>query len=89
MDKFFQVISYYPNKDQITIKNFASVSDALKEYDSVIEDFREMYGNTIVSETSLRYRDNDTIAETRMLLDEYYANAYSSVEEINLSMIKK
>ena len=80
----YQVISYYPSKDDIVVKNYTEYISALKEYDRVVEDMRGMYDETAVSEISENPTNGDVLQETRWLLDDYYANAYTSVRKIVL-----
>lgn len=84
MLSIYQVISYYPNKDDIVVKNYTEYISALKEYDRVVEDMRGMYDETAVSEISENPANGDVLQETRWLLDDYYANAYTSVRKIVL-----
>lgn len=84
MLSIYQVISYYPSKDDIVVKNYTEYISALKEYDRVVEDMREMYDETAVSEISENPANGDVLQETRWLLDDYYANAYTSVRKIVL-----
>lgn len=82
----YQVISYYPSKDEVIVKNYSNVANALKEYDSVVEDFCGMYDKNITSvDNSL---SENSIAETRFLVDDYYANAYTCVKKIELLDVK-
>ena len=82
MLSIYQVISYYPSKDDIVVKNYTEYISALKEYDRVVEDMRGMYDETAVSEISENPTNGDVLQETRWLLD--YANAYTSVRKIVL-----
>ena len=84
MLSIYQVISYYPSKDDIVVKNYTEYISALKEYDRVVEDMRRMYDETAVSEISENPANGDVLQETRWLLDDYYANAYTSVRKIVL-----
>lgn len=84
MLSIYQVISYYPSKDDIVVKNYTEYISALKEYDRVVEDMRGMYDKTAVSEISENPANGDVLQETRWLLDDYYANAYTSVRKIVL-----
>lgn len=84
MLSIYQVISYYPSKDDIVVKNYTEYISALKEYDRVVEDMRGMYDKTAVSEISENPDNGDVLQETRWLLDDYYANAYTSVRKIVL-----
>lgn len=84
MLSIYQVISYYPSKDDIVVKNYTEYISALKEYDRVVEDMRGMYDETAVSEISENPANEDVLQETRWLLDDYYANAYTSVRKIVL-----
>ena len=84
MLSIYQVISYYPSKDDIVVKNYTEYISALKEYDRVVEDMRGMYDETAVSEISENPANGDVLQETRCLLDDYYANAYTSVRKIVL-----
>lgn len=84
MLSIYQVISYYPSKDDIVVKNYTEYISALKEYDRVVEDMRGMYDETAVSEISENPTNGDILQETRWLLDDYYANAYTSVRKIVL-----
>lgn len=84
MLSIYQVISYYPSKDDIVVKNYTEYISALKEYDRVVEDMRGMYDETAVSEISENPDNGDVLQETRWLLDDYYANAYTSVRKIVL-----
>ena len=84
MLSIYQVISYYPSKDDIVVKNYTEYISALKEYDRVVEDIRGMYDKTAVSEISENPANGDVLQETRWLLDDYYANAYTSVRKIVL-----
>jgi len=84
MLSIYQVISYYPSKDDIVVKNYTEYISALKEYDRVVEDMRGMYDETAVSEISENPTNGDVLQETRWLLDDYYANAYTSVRKIVL-----
>lgn len=80
----YQVISYYPSKDEIVVKNYKEAFTALQEYDRVVEDMRGMYDKTAVSEISENPANGDVLQETRWQLDDYYANAYTSVRKIVL-----
>lgn len=82
----YQVISYYPSKDEVIVKNYSDVANALKEYDSVIEDFWGMYEKNITFVDNSLSKNN--IAETLLLLDDYYANAYACVKKIELLDVK-
>ena len=82
----YQVISYYPSKDDIVVKNYTEYISALKEYDRVVEDMRGMYEKTSVLEISHNPLTDNILNETRWLLDDYYANAYTSVRKINLEL---
>ena len=84
MLSIYQVISYYPSKDDIVVKNYTEYISALKEYDRVVEDMRGMYDETAVSEISEHPAHGDVLQATRWLLDDYYANAYTSVRKIVL-----
>ena len=84
MLSIYQVISYYPSKDDIVVKNYTEYISALKEYDRVVEDMRGMYDETAVSEISENPANGDVLQETRWLLDDYYATAYTSVRKIVL-----
>lgn len=84
MLSIYQVISYYPSKDEIVVKNYTEYISALKEYDRVVEDMRGVYDKTAVSEISENPDNGDVLQETRWLLDDYYANAYTSVRKIVL-----
>ena len=84
MLSIYQVISYYPSKDDIVVKNYTEYISALKEYDRVVEDMRGMYDETAVSEISENPANGNVLQETRWLLDDYYANAYTSVRKIVL-----
>ena len=84
MLSIYQVISYYPSQDDIVVKNYTEYISALKEYDRVVEDMRGMYDKTAVSEISENPANGDVLQETRWLLDDYYANAYTSVRKIVL-----
>lgn len=84
MLSIYQVISYYPSKDDIVVKNYTEYISALKEYDRGVEDMRGMYDETAVSEISENPANGDVLQETRWLLDDYYANAYTSVRKIVL-----
>lgn len=80
----YQVISYYPSKDEIVVKNYKEAFTALQEYDRVVEDMRGMYEKTSVLEISHNPLTDNILNETRWLLDDYYANAYTSVRKIVL-----